>query len=84
MTGYAPELDEAMKARLTVSVGQDADAPMEARKVCDFLFERCGGNVAEEGVLMFLRRLRHEHSKYPWTQGGSSEAIKRAAEAAGA
>jgi hypothetical protein len=73
-----------MKARLTVNVGQDADTPMEARKVCDFLFERCGGTVAEEGVLLFLRRLRHDHDKHPWTQAGSSDAIKKAAAAAGA
>jgi hypothetical protein len=67
--------------RLTIKTGQSADTTLEARKVCDFLFERCSGNIAEEGVLMYLSRARHDHEKFPWTTRIVSPALLRAIEA---
>jgi hypothetical protein len=69
--------------RLTVNTGPELDTTLEARRVCDFLFDRCPGNVAEQGVLMFLRRSRHESHKYPWTAAASSASFLSAAEAVG-
>jgi hypothetical protein len=70
--------------RLTISIDQDADPTKEARKICDFLFERCSGNVAEAAVLGFLRRAQEERRKFPWTKRADSDALAKAADAAGA
>lgn len=69
--------------RMSVNTGTSMDVTLEARRLCDFLFERCPGTVSEQGVLMFLRRSRHEHQKYPWTKAAASASFLSAAEAAG-
>lgn len=69
--------------RLTINTEPDADATKEARKICDFLFERCNGNISEAAVLGYLRRVREDHSKFPWTKSTSSDALVQASEAAG-
>lgn len=73
-----------MKRRLTITCGTDADTQLEARKVCDFLFSQCGGNVSEAAVLMYLRRCKDQHDRFPHTKVGTSDAMLRACEAAGA
>lgn len=77
-------MDKQLKHRLTVTSGAGVDVTMEARKICDFLFAKCGGDVSEEAVLMFLRRCKHEHERYPHTKAVSSDAMLKACEAAGA
>ena len=77
-------MDKKFKRRLTVTSGVGSDVTMEARKICDFLFTKCGGNVSEEAVLMFLRRCKHEHDAFPHTKAAVSEAMLKACEAAGA
>lgn len=70
--------------RLTVTSGMGADKIKESRKVCDFLFERCGGDIFEDAVLAYLRRLGAQHEQFPHTKRGTSDAMLKAIEAAGA
>lgn len=61
-------MDKQWKHRLTVTSGVGVDVTLEARRICDFLFTKCGGNVSEEAVLMYLRRCKHQHEKFPHTK----------------
>lgn len=77
-------MGKQLKHRLTVTSGSGVDVTMEARKICDFLFAKCGGDVSEEAVLMFLRRCNNEHMRFPHTKAPVSDAMIKACEAAGA
>lgn len=70
------------KTKLTVTI--DAAAKHKSsRKLCDFLFEKCGSDISEDAVLGYLRRLGEMHAHYPHTKELTSEALLKAIDAVG-
>lgn len=67
--------------RVGVTVTKEGDATEQSRRVSDFLFNRCPGNVAELAVIDFLRKHALQADRYPWVKGGSMPEINRASDA---
>lgn len=62
--------------RLTLPV--NGNAHVAGSTLAAFLFERCPGNVAEAGVLAFLRLCREEARAFPGTGAGhKTKAMQR-------
>lgn len=68
--------------RLTIKTAKNANAYEEATKIAEFLYARCGGDVAEAAVLAFVRRCGAEIAANPHTKPGYSEAMLRLIKAA--